>query len=141
MYIPHAHFLAIRASLATYKYKRRKAGQVVVLEAKVPTGPEMQVFVDLCYLTCQRSTDIRELRWSQVDRQAGVIHFVPSKTADSSGESVDWPITPEIDEALRRARELRRDMKVQTLADDYVVVDRDGKQRQPRRLAGRNEAR
>lgn len=127
VYIPHDHFLAIRAALATYKYKRTKDGQQFAMEAKVPTGPEMQVFVDLCYLTCQRSTDIRELRWSQVDRQAGLIHFVPSKTEDSSGEAVDWPITPEIEDVLRRARELRRDIKVQALADDYVVVDRKGK--------------
>jgi integrase len=104
VYIPHAHFLTIRAALATYK--RMKDGEVVELEAKVPTGPEMQVFVDLWYLTCQRSTDIWELRWSQVDRLAGLIHFVPSKTADSSGESVDWPIRPEIEDVLRCTKEL-----------------------------------
>ncbi|CAG2144246.1 hypothetical protein LMG31506_02964 [Cupriavidus yeoncheonensis] len=127
VYIPHDHFLAIRAALAAYKYKKAVRGEVQEVTAKVPTGPEMQVFVDLCYLTCQRSTDVRELRWSQVDRQAGVIHFVPSKTADSSGEAVDWPITPEIEEVLRRAKELRRSIKVQALADDFVLVDRRAK--------------
>ncbi len=127
VYIPHAHFLAIRAALASYTYKKKVRGEVQEVTAKVPTGPEMQVFVDLCYLTCQRSTDVRELRWSQVDRPAGVIHFVPSKTEDSSGEAVDWPITPEIEDVLRRAKELRRNIKVQALADDFVLVDRSGK--------------
>ena len=74
------------------------------LTAKVPTGPMMQCFIDLCYLTAQRSTEIRNLRWtadprdpdgcSWVDRAAGVIHFRPSKTEDSSGVSVDFKITP-----------------------------------------------
>ncbi|WP_373379852.1 tyrosine-type recombinase/integrase [Cupriavidus nantongensis] len=126
VYIPHNHFLAIRAALATYTYRKAVGGKVQEVTAKVPTGPEMQVFVDLCYLTCQRSTDIRELRWLQVDRLAGVIHFIPSKTADSSGEAVDWPITPEIDEVLRRAKELQRDLKVQSLTG-HVVTDRNGK--------------
>jgi integrase len=49
----------------------------------------MQCFIDLCYLTCQRSTEIRLLTWEQIDRVAGVIHFVPTKTAASSGEAVD----------------------------------------------------
>jgi len=127
VYIPHTHFLAIRAALASYTYEKVIGSEKRKLTAKVPTRAKMQVFVDLCYLTCQRSTDVRQLRWAQVDRAAGVIHFVPSKTADSSGEAVDWPISPEIEDVLRRAKELRRDIKVQALADDYVVVDRKGK--------------
>lgn len=126
-YIPHGHFLAIRAALAEYKYKKKIGGKEQTIVAKVPTGPEMQVFVDLCYLTCQRSTDIRQLRWSQVDREAGLIHFVPSKTEDSSGEAVDWPITPEIREVLRHAKALRQDVKVQALTDDFVVINKKGK--------------
>jgi integrase len=127
VYIPHNHFVAIRAALATYSYEKKTAGKPVRIEAKVPTGPEMQVLVDLCYLTCQRSTEIRSLRWSQVDRQAGVIHFIPSKTEDSTGEAVDWPITPEVAAVLKRAKGLRNGIKVQALADDYVVVDRKGR--------------
>lgn len=127
VYIPHAHFLAIRTALAVYSYEKTVGGERRELVAKVPTGPEMQVFIDLCYLTCQRSTDIRQLRWSQVDRAAGVIHFVPSKTVDSSGEAVDWPITPEIEDVLRRARELQRDIKIRSLTEDFVVTDRNGK--------------
>lgn len=126
-YIPHGHFLAIRAALSTYSYTKKIKGKEQTIAAKVPTGPEMQVFVDLCYLTCQRSTEIRLLRWSQVDREAKVIHFVPTKTEDSTGEAVDWPITPEIAEVLRRAKALRQAVKVQALADDFVLIDRKGK--------------
>jgi integrase len=81
----------------------------------------MQCFFDLCYLTAQRSTEIRTLQWSQVDREAGVIHFVPSKTEDSSGVAVDWPITPEIAAVLDRAKSLG---KVKSL---YVIHALDGK--------------
>lgn len=93
VYITDAHFSAIRAELAD--------------------SPMILCLVDLCYLTAQRSTEIRALRWkkegddsSWVDRENGVIHFVPSKTRDSSGISIDWPITPEIDAVLETARGL-----------------------------------
>ena len=66
----------------------------------------MQCFIDLCYLTAQRSTEIRTLKWSQIDRAAGVIHFVPSKTEESSGAAVDFKITPEIEAVLDRIREI-----------------------------------
>ena len=115
VYIPDAHFIAIRNALATAKDGKR-----------TPTGPEMQVFVDLCYLTCQRSTDVRLLRWSQVDEAAGVIRFKPTKTKKSSGAAVDWPITPEIAKVLRRAKTIA---KVRSLTDDYVVVNSRGKPR------------
>ncbi|AOZ06750.1 tyrosine-type recombinase/integrase [Cupriavidus malaysiensis] len=126
VYIPHDHFMAIRAALASYSYEKKIKGKLQVITAKVPTGPEMQIFVDLCYLTCQRSTEIRLLRWSQVDERAGVIRFKPTKTENSSGQAVDWPITPEIAAVLRRARALRRELTVQPL-HDYVITDRRGK--------------
>lgn len=91
VYITDAHFASIRAELAH--------------------SPMILCLVDLCYLTAQRSTEIRALRWKRegegsnwVDRENGVIHFLPSKTRDSSGISVDWPITPEIDAVLEMAR-------------------------------------
>ncbi|HDR9290486.1 TPA: tyrosine-type recombinase/integrase [Burkholderia multivorans] len=101
-YIPDAHFAAIRAAMLQVTYERN--GKEIT--ADVPTGPRMQCFIDLCYLTAQRSTEIRNLKWSDVDRQAGVIHFVPSKTEDSSGVRVDFVITPEIDAVLTRIREI-----------------------------------
>ncbi|RSK75884.1 integrase [Pandoraea apista] len=93
VYITDGHFIAIRDALAKEANGR-----------EVRSGEMMQCFVDLCYLTMQRSTDVRNLMWADVDREAKVIHFQPSKTADSTGEAVDWPITPEIDAVLERAR-------------------------------------
>jgi integrase len=91
VYITHEHFGMIRAQLAKH--------------------PMMICMIDLCYLTAQRSTEVRALLWrsdspkcSWVDREKGVIHFVPTKTVESSGAAVDWPITPEIEEVLERAR-------------------------------------
>lgn len=104
-YITDAEFAAIREHML-----KDKNGH------KVPGGEMMQCFVDLCYLTAQRSTDIRELRWridpaaptacSWVDTEAGVIHFKPTKTINSSGVVVDWPITPEIAAVLERVKGL-----------------------------------
>lgn len=102
VYIPDDHFSAIRGALVSYSYMR--SGKKVT--GKVNSGPMMQCFVDLCYLTAQRSTEIRLLKWSQVDFAAGVIHFIPSKTEDSSGIAVDVTITPEIREVLKRVQEL-----------------------------------
>lgn len=91
VYIPDTHFALIRSHIA---------------------NPMALCLVDLCYLTVQRSTEIRNLRWRKtddktanwVDREKGVIHFVPSKTLKSSRVAVDWPITPDIEAVLERAR-------------------------------------
>lgn len=99
-YITDEHFAAIRAAMLEVTYER--AGKEVT--ADVPTGPMMQCMVDLCYLTAQRSTEIRNLKWSDIDRKAGVIHFVPTKTEDSSGVRVDFRITPEIEAVLARVQ-------------------------------------
>lgn len=92
VYISHSHFAAIRAELVTQ--------------------PMILCLVDLCYLTLQRSTEIRDLKWRQadaktvnwVDKEKGVIHFLPSKTKESSGLAIDWPITPDIEAVLELAR-------------------------------------
>jgi integrase len=97
-YITDEHFAAIRAAMLETTYTR--ASKAVT--AEVPTGPMMQCMIDLCYLTAQRSTEIRNLKWSDIDRKAGVIHFIPSKTEDSSGVRVDFKITPEIEAVLAR---------------------------------------
>ncbi|WP_454711000.1 tyrosine-type recombinase/integrase [Cupriavidus nantongensis] len=127
VYMPDNEFLAIRSNMATY-VRETKRGPI---QAAVPAGDMMQCFVDLCYLTVQRSTEIRLLRWkpdpgnpggaSWVDKQAGVIHFVPTKTEDSSAESVDWPITPEIEAVLERARTIGKVKSV------YVINNNVGK--------------
>lgn len=121
VYITDDHFARIRAAMLWSTYTRK--GQTIM--AKTPTGPMMQCFVDLCYLTAQRSTEIRELTWGQVDREAGVIHFVPSKTEDSSGVAVDWPITPEVGAVLDRVREI--DGVVKRIGTLTVIHALDGK--------------
>lgn len=123
VYIPDRDFVAIRDALMTYTYtKNAGTPKEKTLVGKVQTGPMMQCFIDLCYLTCQRSTDIRLLRWDQIDREAGVIHFVPTKTEDSSGEAVDWPLTPDIEAVLARAKLLDP-----AFGQTYVIRDRKGK--------------
>lgn len=116
VYIPDSDFLAIRAGLLTGRDGKKTA-----------TGDMMQCFVDLCYLTAQRSTDVRLLRWASIEVDfdskaeiAGVIHFEPSKTEDSSGVAVDWPVTQEILAVLQRAK------KLQPICD-YVIRDKKGK--------------
>lgn len=105
---------------ATVKIKTAKARDVYLtdqhfqmIRAQLAAHPMVLCMVDLCYLTVQRSTEIRSLRWkpegkncSWVDRDRGVIHFKPSKTIDSSGVAVDWPITPEIESVLATARSI-----------------------------------
>ena len=127
VYIPDADFLAIREAMSL-SAPRGKNG----LRVKVPTGAMMQCLIDLCYLTCQRSTDIRLLRYDQIDWEGRVIHFVPTKTEDSSGEAVDWPITPDIEAVLTRAKLLEP-----AFGQTYVIRDRKGK---PRTAAACREA-
>ncbi len=66
VYITDGHFIAIRDALA-----KEASGR------DVRSGEMMQCFVDLCYLTMQRSTDVRNLQWADVDRDAKIIHFQP----------------------------------------------------------------
>jgi integrase len=109
VYIPDDHFAKIRARLEEQ-------------------NPMILCLVDLCYLTVQRSTEIRSLLWKQdgddcnwVDRENGVIHFMPSKTRDSSGLAIDWPITPEIDTVLERARSTGK------IKSNLVIHNQNGK--------------
>jgi integrase len=81
-------------------------------------NPMQQCYHDLSFLLYQRTTDVRMLRWSQV--QGGVIHFAPTKTLKSSGKEVDIPITPAIQAVLDRAKSLA---KIQPMrgGDAYVI--------------------
>lgn len=90
-YITDEEFLAIREGMLTG-------------DDGLPTraGEIARCFVDLCYLTAQRSTDIRKLLWNQV-REDGIA-FKPTKTAGSSGAKVVVRLTAAIREVLERAR-------------------------------------
>lgn len=109
VYITDEHFALIRDELAI--------------------NPMILAMVDLCYLTLQRSTEIRALKWRKsgdddvnwIDREAGIIHFKPSKTQHTSGLSVDVAITPDIDAALQVARSTGK------VKSPYVLHTRTGK--------------
>ncbi|KAA1012975.1 tyrosine-type recombinase/integrase [Paraburkholderia panacisoli] len=120
VYITDEHFSAIRAAMVSYEYTWRGK----TLTSHVKTGAMMQCFVDLCYLTMQRSTEIRLLKWSQVDEAAGVIHFLPTKTEDSSGIAVDIVTSPEIAAVISRIREI--DGKVKRIGEANVIHAIDG---------------
>lgn len=79
----------------------------------------MQCFIDLCYLTTMRSTEIRSLKWSQIDRTKNLIRFQPSKTLKSSAGRVDWPLTKAIDSVLQIAAAITPDC-------EYVIHDDQG---------------
>lgn len=110
-YISDDEFLAIRAKLLGND------------DHKAASGDMMQIYVDLLYLTGQRGTDIRTLRWSQIDEHAGVIHFKPSKTAGSSGTKVDVPVTKAIAEVLARAKQ---HMRTKARVSPYVIHNLEG---------------
>lgn len=78
--------------------------QFWLLHAALP--PIGQAFLELCFLTRQRSTDIRLLQESRIGRTH--IYFQPSKTINSSGEETHILITPDIQSALDRARKLAK---------------------------------
>lgn len=69
-------------------------------------SPIGQAFLELCFLTRQRSTEIRLLQESSIG--ATHITFKPSKTEKSSGEETEILITPDIQNALDRARKLAK---------------------------------
>jgi len=122
VYIRDDHFMAIREWILKYSFTLHEGTpQEREVTGSVPTGPMMQCMIDACYLTCQRSTDLRTLTWQQIDNEASLIHFLPSKTKDSSGEAVDWPLTPYINAVLSRAKLL-----TPAFGQKYVIRDRRG---------------
>jgi hypothetical protein len=69
-----------------------------------------------------RPTEIRLLRESQISETG--IRFRPSKTNHTSGAEVTWPLTPEIQAVLERARKLN---KLSALHRDcFVLQSSDG---------------
>ncbi len=132
-YITHEQWHAVRDAL-------------LIGKDKVPTlsGPMVQCYVDLCYLLYQRTTEIRLLKWSQVDLKAGFIYFRPTKTERSSGASVAVPITPAVRVVLERSRKAlaegkvartKKEPRLGTVQSIYVIHTRQGQPYQTRSLA------
>lgn len=90
--------------------------------------PMGRCFLELLFLTRQRPTEIRLLRESAIGDTH--IHFVPTKTEDSSGEEVYILRTPEINAVLERARALRPPsgtvVPLQRRRDPFIIQTRDG---------------
>lgn len=85
--------------------------------------PMMQCYHDLSFLLYQRTTEVRMLMHSQI--REGAIHFTPSKTAKSSGLSVEIQITPAIAEVLEKAKGLAK-LRPGPGGDAPVIQDRSG---------------
>ncbi|WP_081463671.1 tyrosine-type recombinase/integrase [Candidatus Glomeribacter gigasporarum] len=82
------------------------------------SGAMVQCYIDLCYLLYQRTTEVRLLRWDQIE--ADGIYFKPTKTEASSGAKVRIPITAALQQVLERARQLG---PIKSL---YVIHTRNG---------------
>ena len=111
------------------EFGKIRAAMLVGDDGKATRAGEMaRAYVELCYLTLQRPTDVRRLLWSQV--RDDVVAFKPSKTAGSSGARVLVPITPAIRDVLERARafvpKTRKGKLQTTLKSIYVIHALDG---------------
>ena len=84
-----------------------------------PSGPMVQCYVDLCYLLYQRTTDVRLLKWSQIEQDA--ILFRPTKTEHSSGASVAVQLTASLRAVLSRAADAG------SRGNAYVIHTSNGK--------------
>jgi integrase len=123
-----------RTALPTHEQIRqiRAAGMVGKTRkdtgTALPTqsGPMFACIIDMSYLLWARAIDIRTLKESQIED--GRIRIKPSKTAKTSGKSVDITITPQIQAVIDRAREIKRGYKVkgQDMITPYLFPTRTG---------------
>lgn len=90
---------------------------------KAASGVMMQAYVDLAYLTGHGGVDIRTLRWTDIDFEAGLIRVKRSKVAKKTGVRVDIAITRPIRNVLARAR---KHMTAQGRVSPYVIQNLDG---------------
>lgn len=111
-------------------HRVRDALMVGVDGKKTQSGPMAQCYIDLCYLLYQRTTEVRLLKWTQVDFNAGMIYFTPTKTERSSGLSVGVPISPEVQAVLERVKAISMGTKSISKAGGlhsiYVIHNRRG---------------
>ncbi|MDB5777542.1 MAG: putative integrase [Herbaspirillum sp.] len=101
-----------RAVLPTHAQIKaiREAGFVGLDGRKTQSGPMFGCLIDMSYLCWQRAIDVRTLKESQI--QDGRIRFTPSKTAKTSGKTVDITITPAIQSVIDAAREAKKKYKI-----------------------------
>lgn len=82
------------------------------------TGEMVQCYMDLLYLLYQRGTDIRLLRWDQVNGDS--ILFKPTKTERSSGAKVRVPISADAANIFARLKAIGK------LKSVYVIHTEHG---------------
>lgn len=95
VYITDAQYVAVRNALLIGKDGR-----------KTPSGEMVQCYMDLLYLLYQRGTEVRLLKWSDI--QPGGILFKPTKTERTSGKKVLVPVGPDVEHVIERLRKIRK---------------------------------
>lgn len=106
-YITDEQYKAIRAALLVGKDGRA-----------TPSGPMVQCYMDLLYLLYQRGTEVRLLKWSDI--QAGGILFKPTKTEHTSGKKVLVPVSDDVMAVINRLRRIRNMRSI------YLIHTQDG---------------
>lgn len=77
-------------------------------------------FMDLLFLFYQRGTEIRLLRWSDIDEKTMTITFTPTKTEETSNGMVTIQIGEDAKLVLDKARSLS------TIRSEYVIHNNIG---------------
>lgn len=90
-------------------------------DATDPAGGMMQCYADLSILLLQRSTDVRTLRRAEVAGQSIIVQ--PSKTAKSSGITIEIPISAQLRAVLDRAAAISRGMRA---VSPFVIHQKSG---------------
>jgi integrase len=77
----------------------------------------VRCYIDLLYLPYQRGTDIRLLRWDEVD--GNKIVFKPSKTKHSSGKQVSVPISADAKAVLAQAKKFGKVRSIYVIHNEH----------------------
>lgn len=81
------------------------------------TGEMVCCYMDLLYLLYQRGTDVRLLKWSDV--QGDSLQIKPTKTEHSSGKQVVIALTPAVKTVLARAWSLHKARSIYVIATEH----------------------
>lgn len=90
-------------------------------DADDPAGGMMQCYMDLSVLLLQRTTDVRTLRRAEVS--GNTIIVLPSKTAKSSGITIEIPVSAQLRAVLDRAAAISRSMRA---VSPFVIHQKSG---------------
>ena len=91
---------------------------------------QLACIIELAYLTAVRKSDLLRIRLN--DLQADGLHVLPTKTQDSTGQSMVFSYTPRLRDVLNRSKKLRR-----RASSMYLFATRNGT---PHTTSGFNSA-